>query len=71
MATRGICISVHSILNELLQITTEIAFIIPGHQCFVSLADTYQQVLYKICSFEYCVFTEQALKYEQAEELYG
>ena len=41
-----------SILNELLQITTEIAFIIPGHQCFVSLADTYQQVLHKICSFE-------------------
>ena len=26
--------------------------VIPGHQCFVSLADTYQQVLHKIWSFE-------------------
>ena len=26
--------------------------VIPGHQCFVSLADTFQQVLHKIWSFE-------------------
>ena len=50
--TFSILFIIYSILNELLQITTEIAFIIPGHQCFVSLADTYQQVLHKICSFE-------------------